>query len=100
MTNVPLRDFLLHTFVIIFTGLFLIYGYSVTTGVGINLYQCYANLFLHGLNFFVTHPDAQSYSECLKNIRVTDGAYSKLPAEYPLLSLIPMLIPMIAGNAL
>ncbi len=100
MSKVYLSDFVLHTVVVILFGLLLLYGKSVTFGTGIDLYQCYANVFLHGPNFFKTHPEARNYAACLSNVTMHEGSYNKLPAEYPLLSTIPMLLAMVGGNAM
>src|SRR5438128_201738 len=80
MVKSPTKDLILHTCIIIIAGLLLIFGYSMTYGPGTDIYQHYANVFW-------PHVDAGSSSE------------SKLPAEYPFLSLVPMLLSLVAGNA-
>jgi hypothetical protein len=63
---------------IIIAGILLLYGYSTTTINGdIVIYQKYAN------NFWYGSPDA-----------------SMLPKEYPILSLAPMLLPLITGASM
>lgn len=57
------------------------YGYSITRGAGIGLYRFYANAFL-------PHRESGRFM------------FGRLPIEYPVLSLIPMLVPLIGGSAL
>lgn len=93
------KELLLHYLALLITALILIYGAFITTGVGNELYQCYANLFLHGTDYFLTHPETRNYHVCLETVTYANGIHNKLPAEYPIMSLIPMLAPLIFGNA-
>lgn len=79
------KDISFHTFLLAIAGSILIFGSLITTLVDINLYRCYANVFL-----------VKNFAFCLsKNI-----PHSILPAEYPILALIPMVVALIGGNAL
>ena len=94
------KDFSFHILIVAVTGLLLVYGYSVTTGVGINIYKCYANVFLHGADFTLAHAETEKDSECILNNKSAKRLHTQLPAEYPLLALVPILLPMVGGDSL
>jgi len=88
------KHIFVHYVVILITSVILLYGSYVTLGIGNDLYECYATVFLHGAD------EMPPQSVCLETVSYVDGHHNRLPVEYPILALIPMLIPTIAGGAL